>query len=72
MIFAVGCLVRFQCQPSTLFSRAYATLQTDTDKFEKLQLRFRFLIASAQTNFWAFAKSQLLFGSQPILWEPLA
>jgi len=45
MIFAVGCSVRFQCQHSTLFSSVYATLQTDTDKFEKLQLKFKFLIA---------------------------
>jgi len=67
MIFAVG----FQCQHSTLFSSAYATLQTDTDKFETSQLRFRFLIASAQPNFWPFAKSQPLFGSRPILREPL-
>jgi len=65
---AGGCYVRFQCQHSTLFSSAYATLQTDTDKFEKLQIRFRFLIASGQPVFWPFAKSQPLFGSRPILW----
>jgi len=33
---------------SCLSSGAYTTQQTDTDKFEKLQLRFRFLIASTQ------------------------
>jgi len=37
---AGGCEVRFQCQHSALSSSAYATLQTDTDKFAKLQLRF--------------------------------
>jgi len=42
MILAAGCYVRFQCQHFTLFSSTYATLQTDTDKFEKMQLRFRF------------------------------
>jgi len=46
---AGGCEVRFQCQHSALSSSAYATLQTDTDKFAKLQLRFR--IASAQPCF---------------------
>jgi len=61
-------LLRFQCQHSTLSSSAYSTLQTDTDKFEKLQLRFRFMIASALPVFWPLAKSQPVFGSRPILW----
>jgi len=30
------------------------------------------LIASARHIFWSSAKSQPLFGSRPILWEPLA
>jgi len=34
---AVGCYVRFQCQPSTLFSNTYATLQIDTDKQTSLK-----------------------------------
>ena len=40
-----------ECQHSTVFSSAYATLQTDTEKFEEIQLRFKFLIASAQPIF---------------------
>jgi len=52
------------------FSSAYAALQTD--KFEKLQLRFRLLIASAQPIFWPLAQSKPLFGPRPNIMSIIA
>jgi len=49
------------------------TTNRQANKFEELQLRFGFdRLGAAYCVFWSSAKSQPLFGSRPILWEPLA